>query len=113
MLFLGLFYKRAKTNKDKIICVKNHLEEKDSRLDSAIKTYERARLKANFVNEEYENFLATSVSFNFSFKRKGRKNDAYSSEIIRGVMNNMIIEQGRALELISTEDLLLGTLTGM
>lgn len=97
------YYEQAKMNKVKIICVKDHIEEKDSRLDAAFKTYERAQLRANFVKEEYENYLSTSVAFNTLFSRKGRKIDA-SSDIIEEITTCLYIEQGRAIELLSTEE---------
>ena len=108
----GFYYEQAKMNKVKIICVKNHIEEKDSRLDAAFKTFERAQLRANFVKEEYENYLTTSVSFNTIFSRKGRKIDA-SNDIIEEITTCLYIEQGRAFELLSTEELVVHAVEGM
>lgn len=112
MFVLGFYYEQAKMNKVKIICVKDHIEEKDSRLDAAFKTYERAQLRANFVKEEYENYLSTSVAFNTLFSRKGRKIDA-SSDIIEEITTCLYIEQGRAIELLSTEEFVVYAIEGM
>ena len=103
--FSGFYYEGAKENKFQIICVKSHIEEKDSRLDASFKTYERAQLRANYVKEEYENYLSTSMIFNTSFSRKGKNLDGFSNDIVTEVMTSMAIEQGRAFELITTEDI--------
>ena len=62
-------------------------------------------MRANYVKEEYENYLSTSMIFNTSFSRKGKNLDGFSNDIVTEVMTSMAIEQGRAFELITTEDI--------